>query len=289
MGNPAKFREPVESVIDAETPATRFGRYWSTISVAITMLFCTSTLFAASSLEQETQTALETLVSGHKANDLGKRERGVKMLELAARRGSGDASFSLASYYSGVLSPDFPIDKTKQCYWVGIATSQKHIEAYWSAAACAMANVPQNRKAAMFEQQALPWVRKILVESTDQEDVALARRTLQEWDDAKRAQQPINLSGVLAALGQIPVSDDSSSSTKSTSSTKHGTASIEKAFVCTVYCNSASGPTIRREITASSRSDAAKAVGDMADQLCRDGGHAKASALTLQERQCRSR
>lgn len=253
-------------------------------------LSCTvGTSASAASLEQETQKALETLVAGHKAGDLAARERGVKMLEAVARKGSGDASFSLSAYYSGVLSADFPKDDAKRCYWAEVAASQKHVEAYWTVITCIMQRTPQDQKAAAFQQQALPWLRKITVESKDQEDIANARKTIQEWEDATRSRQPLTLGGVLAAIGQIGTADlGRNSETPSPSPSGNRVATTaEKAYVCTIYCNTASGPTIRHELAAKSRAVAAKLTGEMADSLCRSSGHAKASALTLPERQCR--
>lgn len=260
-----------------------------------TLVFALSCCFwtnaTAASLEQETEKALETLVAGHKAGDLAARERGVKMLEAAARKGSGDASFSLSAYYSGVLSADFPKDDAKRCYWSEMAASQKHVEAYWTVITCIMQRTPQNQKAAAFQQQAVPWLRKITVESKDQEDIANARKTIQEWEDAMRSRQPVTLGGVLAAIGQIGTAESGrNGDAQSPSSGGNRVAtSPEKAYVCTVYCNTASGPTIRHELTANSRGAAAKSTGEMADSLCRSNGHAKASALTLPERQCRER
>lgn len=243
----------------------------------------------AASLEQDTQKALETLVAGHKAGDLIARERGVKMLETVARKGSGDASFSLSAYYSGVLSADFPKDDTKRCYWSEMAASQKHVEAYWTVITCIMQRTPQSQKAAAFEQQALPWLRKITVESKDQEDIANARNTMQEWEDAMRSKRPVTLGGVLAAIGQIGTAESgrNGDARQPSSGGNRVVMTTEKAYVCTIYCNTASGPTIRHELTAKSRGAAAKATGEMADSLCRSNGHSRASALTLPERQCR--
>ena len=250
---------------------------------------CAWTNATAASLEQETQKALETLVAGHKAGDLAARERGLKMLETVARKGSGDASFSLSAYYSGVLSADFPKDDTKRCYWSEMAASQKHVEAYWTVITCILQRTPQNQKAAAFEQQALPWLRKITVESKDQEDVVNAQKTMQEWEDAKRSRQPVTLGGVLAAIGQIGIAESgrNGDAQQPSPSGNRVVMTTEKAYVCTIYCNTASGPTIRHELMAKSRGAAAKATGEMADSLCRSNGHSKASALKLPERQCR--
>lgn len=259
-------------------------------SFALAISCCVSINLSAASLQEETQKALETLVAGHKASDIAARDRGVRMLEVVARKGSGDASFSLAAYYSGVLSPDLPKDLDKQCYWAEIAANQKHVEAYSTMVSCAMRNAPQSQKAITFEQKGMPWIRKMAVESRDQEEIAFAQKTIQEWDDAKRARQPLTLGGVLAAIGQIGTADTGRSVDAQKPSTGVNRAAIptEKSYVCTIYCNTASGPTIRHELTAKSRIEAATSAGEIADNLCRDKGYSKASSLTLPERQCRA-
>lgn len=59
-----------------------------------------------------------------------------------------------------------------------------------------------------------------------------------------------------------------------------------KTFVCTIYCNSSNGPTIKRETTASSRAQAARILGEQADSLCQTGGYIRANSMALPERQC---
>jgi hypothetical protein len=73
------------------------------------------------------------------------------------------------------------------------------------------------------------------------------------------------------------------------SKAKTATEPNARVYACTIYCDSASGPTIRRETQASSRMDAARILGDQAEQLCRSSGHTRASSLTLPERQCYER
>lgn len=261
-----------------------------TVALALAISCCAGTYASAMSLEQETQKALEALIAGHKAGDIAARDRGVRMLEVVARKGSGDASFSLAAYYSGVLSPDFPKDFGKRCYWAEFAANQKHVEAYSTMITCAMQNAPQHQKAAVFERQAMPWLRRMAAESNDQEEIALARKSIQDWEDAKRSRQPLTLGGVLAAIGQIGITDSEHSTDVQSSSTGSNRAAIgvRKSYVCTIYCNTASGPSIHHELTAKSRTEAARSAGEMANGLCRDKGYSKASSLTLPERQCRA-
>ena len=112
------------------------------------------------------------------------------------------------------------------------------------------------------------------------EDMGLSMRELQSKvdDGDRRAEERNSRSTGTAASSQSSNSSNNRSATPSA-----------KTFVCTIYCNSASGPTIRRETLAKSRADAAKILGDQADSLCRVDGHARASSLSLPERQCREK
>lgn len=73
------------------------------------------------------------------------------------------------------------------------------------------------------------------------------------------------------------------------SSSKNTSAAVQSpiSFSCVIYCNSASGPKITREIQAASRAAAAKSAGDQAHSFCKGAGHVAASSLTLPESQCR--
>ncbi len=112
------------------------------------------------------------------------------------------------------------------------------------------------------------------------EDMGLSMRELQsKVDDGDRRVEARNSrSNEADAVSQSPNSLNNRSVTPSA-----------KSFVCTIYCNSASGPTIRRETMAKSRAEAARILGDQADSLCRGDGHARASSLSLPERQCREK
>lgn len=45
----------------------------------------------------------------------------------------------------------------------------------------------------MFENNALPWLRRLVLESTDVGDVAEAQRVVTEWNDAKSAHRNLSL------------------------------------------------------------------------------------------------
>jgi hypothetical protein len=86
-------------------------------------------------------------------------------------------------------------------------------------------------------------------------------------------------------------SSSSSSSTASktnarTDSATSKTESSPKVFVCKIYCKSSNGPTIERETRADSRAQAARILGDKADQLCYASGNIIGNAVKLPESQC---
>lgn len=88
------------------------------------------------------------------------------------------------------------------------------------------------------------------------------------------------------------MSSGSGQSSSSSSSSYGGTKTESpkaKTFVCTIYCQSSSGPTINREVKAASRREAAQFMGANADQICRGTGFDRASARAFPENQCRER
>ncbi|WP_334277824.1 hypothetical protein [Roseateles microcysteis] len=80
-----------------------------------------------------------------------------------------------------------------------------------------------------------------------------------------------------------------SSSSGSSSSTSAGKGSAPKTFVCTIYCNSASGPRIEREFKGPDRETVARMIDENADQICRGTGFSKASGSRFNPSQCRAR
>ena len=80
--------------------------------------------------------------------------------------------------------------------------------------------------------------------------------------------------------------DRANASTAATMSSSPRAGSDAKTFVCTIYCNSSGGPTIRRETLAKSRADAASILGEQADAQCKASGHSKANSARLPENQC---
>lgn len=101
--------------------------------------------------------------------------------------------------------------------------------------------------------------------------------------------------GQLSSRSSASVREQSSTALKGSSTKTETTTPVReplpaakeaKLFVCTIYCVSSSGPMIRRETPASNRANAAKIMGDRADQFCQQAGHSKASITRLPESQC---
>lgn len=84
-------------------------------------------------------------------------------------------------------------------------------------------------------------------------------------------------------------SSNSSSSSSSSSSTNAGKSSAQKTFVCTIYCNSSSGPRIEREFKGPDRDAVARMIDENADSICRGTGFSKASSSRFNPSQCRAK
>jgi hypothetical protein len=93
--------------------------------------------------------------------------------------------------------------------------------------------------------------------------------------------------GIARRASERRASSNSNSTSSRESTPPPKAVPAEKVFVCTIYCNSASGPTISRRFSVKTRSEAAKQAGDQADQFCRADGYAKSSGRTFPESQCR--
>jgi hypothetical protein len=92
-----------------------------------------------------------------------------------------------------------------------------------------------------------------------------------------------NTSGVLRNDTSAKTrSSDGATSTTVTNVNQRAT----KTFVCTIYCENTTGPTIKRETTASSRQEAARLLSGQADQLCHQSGFSRASSPDIRESQC---
>lgn len=112
------------------------------------------------------------------------------------------------------------------------------------------------------------------------------RSYLQHFDGVDRARvQSYQAAAAQAAANRAAESRNSASS----SSKSSPPAKAMKTFSCYVYCNSGGGPTTSRDVQAASRSEAAKLMGDSADQICQNSGYRRASSISFPESQCRER
>lgn len=225
---------------------------------------------------------LQLLAEGYKAGDARRTARGIAMLEQAAERGNADAAFNLAAYYSGKITTGTQ-DDARSCRWANHAAKLNYVNAYSSVVACLYKQMTPDNRLQVFERDVLPWVRKIAAESDDAQEVAEMRNVLAEWDAAKAERRPLTLGGLMQAMaGAVPPT--ATGPTGATPSAAPAAASQD--FVCTVYCDTSAGPTLRHTLKAASRKEAARITGAEADALCRGKGHSKASSLSLPESQC---
>lgn len=83
-------------------------------------------------------------------------------------------------------------------------------------------------------------------------------------------------------------STNGSNSSNSTATKAADTSSRQKSntYVCTLYCNSSKGPKTSYQLTASSRSEAAKYANQNSDSICKNAGYSKSSDSPLDESQC---
>lgn len=78
---------------------------------------------------------------------------------------------------------------------------------------------------------------------------------------------------------------NNSKSTPATPSTNNS----QKTFECKVYCKSADGPVTYHTVKAASRREAAKMVGDNANEICASDNKQYASRIEFSESQCREK
>lgn len=80
-----------------------------------------------------------------------------------------------------------------------------------------------------------------------------------------------------------------SQSSSGSSSQQSSAAKGPKQYECKVYCKRSDGPVTYKTVSAGSRSEAAKMVGDNADQICSADGYSYASSKSFPESQCREK
>lgn len=112
------------------------------------------------------------------------------------------------------------------------------------------------------------------------------RSYLEHFDGVDRGRvQAYRAAAAQAAASRAAENRNStSSSSKSSPPPK-----VAKTFSCYIYCNSGGGPITNRDVQAASRSEAAKFMGDNADQICQNSGYRRASSISFPESQCRER
>jgi len=78
-------------------------------------------------------------------------------------------------------------------------------------------------------------------------------------------------------------------SSSNTSSQQSSATKGPKQYECKIYCKRSDGPVTYKTVSAGSRSEAAKIVGDNADQICAGDGYSYASNKSFPESQCREK
>ena len=81
----------------------------------------------------------------------------------------------------------------------------------------------------------------------------------------------------------------SSGSSSSQSSKSSASSPKNKTFVCSIYCNSSSGPLITREFSGPDRAAVARMIDDNAHTICRNSGMSRASSSSFDPSQCRKK
>lgn len=154
-------------------------------------------------------------------------------------------------------------------------------------ATCVMAGMNAQAQDINFKdlsREGRPVTKRYVVEGI----AADGREYLTHFDgvDASRVQAS-RAAAAQAATYQAEQSRNNATSAASKSNAP--TAKSAKTYACVIYCNSSSGPKITREVTATSRREAAKLIGNNADSLCKNTGYQHASSVTFPEDQCRER
>lgn len=171
------------------------------VNLLVASTLVTSVQGAYAVAEALADEGLNTLAAGYKAKDKTRMDKGLALLQQAAAQGNGEAAFTLAAFYSGVVTSD-TVDKAKSCAWTLRAAQLKHVQAYNGAAHCALREATPANKAAVFENAALPWLRRLAAESSDAGAVAEAQRVLAEWDEVKRTRRNLSLNDLTQLLRQ---------------------------------------------------------------------------------------
>lgn len=77
-----------------------------------------------------------------------------------------------------------------------------------------------------------------------------------------------------------------SAPTESSAKPERNIAAAPSMWICSIYCRSASGPVVYREVSANSRKEAAKKIEENAFSICKVSGHGYESRHAYDESQC---
>jgi TPR repeat protein len=140
--------------------------------------------------------AIEQLAAGVKGHSDKEFQSGLSKLKKLGEAGNGSAAFNVSVVYSGI-TPEFPKDEEKRCYWLNKAAELGYVDAYYGAAFCSMRG--ENSSPVAYEKKMLPWIRKIAAEGNAEErEEALA--DIKEWEHAKSSSGSINLNDLISKL-----------------------------------------------------------------------------------------
>ena len=248
----------------------------------VALCVCAFTFNLAFAQDAAFEKAFKVVEEGYTTGDKTILDKGIKMLEAAANRGSAESAFNLAALYQ---SPQFA-DESKKCLWSMKAAQLHYVNSYYAAASCEMKANRGGDKMTTLDKYAMPWIAKIAKEDTPEEQ-AKAQEILDEWAAAKKELAKSKNSGGVVRLGDLfaAFGIDSISAPSQSASSASGSDN-QKTFVCKIYCQSTSGSITRYELSAKNRREAANYVGDNADEICRSNGHSYASNKAFSERQC---
>ena len=136
------------------------------------------------------------------------------------------------------------------------------------------------------KRQGRPLTKTLVVDGAGRDGQGLLQQ-FSEVDDARVETRRQFFSS--SSSGSNSSSSSSSTGRSSSSSSKSNERQASKTFVCTIYCVSINGPKVQHEVKASSRTEAARYVGNNANQICRADGLSKSSNASFSDSQCREK
>jgi hypothetical protein len=158
----------------------RFGFSYLPLIFASCLLSLSAPTFSGTAKE-DNQEGLQLLADGYKSSNQTQMNRGMALLESAAARGYGEAAYTIATFYGGVVIPAKK-DDVKFCTWSMRAANLKYLDAYTNVIVC---NLRENRRGSeieTFDKDVIPWLKRIADEDPDWEAAKRGnvRKTIQE-------------------------------------------------------------------------------------------------------------